>query len=202
MEHLARTAEEAADAAAALGFPVVLKVASPDLAHKTEAGGVALGLRTASEVKEAHGAILDRVRQHAPLARIDGVLVAPQATGVAELILGTVADPIFGPVIMVGLGGIYAEIMNDRTVALAPVSEGEAEDMIRSLKAFPVLDGARGRPKADVAAAAHAVAALSRFAASHAGSVAEIDVNPFLLRQHGDGAVALDALIVPRKETP
>lgn len=199
-ERLAHTAAEAAEAAVELGFPVVLKVASPDLAHKTEVGGVVLDLRSASEVREAHGAILDRVRQHAPWARVDGVLVAPQVAGVAELILGTVADPMFGPVVMVGLGGIYAEIMNDRAVALAPVSEGEAQDMIRSLKAFAVLDGARGRPKADIAAAGRAVAALSRFAAAHADSVAEIDVNPFLLRQHGEGAVALDALLVPRKE--
>lgn len=200
-ERLVHTAEEAAEAAAGLGFPVVLKVASRDLAHKTEVGGVALGLRNAGEVREAHDAILDRIRQRAPAARIDGLLVAPQATGVVELILGTVDDPMFGPVVMVGLGGIYAEIMNDRAVALAPVSEGEAEDMIRSLKAFPVLDGARGRPKADVAAASRTVAALSHFAATHVGSVAEIDINPFLLRRHGEGAVALDALIVPRKET-
>jgi hypothetical protein len=151
--------------------------------------------------------MLGRVRQKAPAARIDGVLVAPMVGGGTELILGAKRDPVFGPVVVVGLGGIFAEIMQDVAMRPAPVDEAEAMEMLRSLKAFAVLDGARGRPRADLPAAARAIAALSRFAAQHADSVAEIDINPMLLLPEGQGAVALDALIVPmapaaRQEIP
>jgi acyl-CoA synthetase (NDP forming) len=196
-ERLVGSAAEAAEAAAAIGFPVVLKIASPDLPHKTEVGGVALDLGDPAAVAAAHDAMIARVRTAAPDARIEGVLVAPMLRGGVELILGAKRDPVFGPVVLVGLGGIFAEVMQDVALRPAPVTEDEALAMLRGLKAFPVLDGARGRPKADVAAAARAVAALSRFAAQHADDVAEIDINPLLVRPAGQGAVALDALIVP-----
>jgi hypothetical protein len=200
-------ATAAAAAATAMGFPVVLKIVSEDLPHKTEVGGVVLGLHSAEAVAEAHDAMLGRVRQKAPAARIDGVLVAPMMGDGTELILGAKRDPVFGPVVVVGLGGIFAEIMQDVAMRPAPVDEAEAMEMLRSLKAFAVLDGARGRPRADLPAAARAIAALSRFAAQHADSVAEIDINPMLLLPEGQGAVALDALIVPmapaaRQEIP
>jgi acetate---CoA ligase (ADP-forming) len=175
----------------------VLKIVSPDLPHKTEVGGVALGLDNAAAVAAAHDAMLARVRTAAPRAHIEGVLVSPMVTGGIELILGTKRDPIFGPVVLVGLGGIFAEVLQDVAVRPAPVEAEEAMAMLRSLKAFPVLDGARGRPKADLAAAAGAIVALSRFAAQQAATVAEVDINPLLVRPAGQGAVALDALIVP-----
>lgn len=196
-ERVVTSAAAAAAAAEALGFPVVLKVVSPDLPHKTEVGGVVLGLQDASAVAAAHDAMLARVRAAAPLARMEGVLVAPMLRGGTELILGARCDAVFGPVVMVGLGGIFAEVMHDVAVRLAPVDETEALDMLRGLKAFPILDGARGRPKTDLAAAARAVAALSRFAAQHAADIAEIDINPLLVLPAGQGAFALDALIVP-----
>lgn len=189
--------DEAATAATALGFPVALKIVSPDLPHKTEAGGVTLALADPAAVREAASAMLSRVRQSAPAARIEGLLVAPMVSGGTELIVGSTQDPVFGPVIMAGLGGIFAEILRDVAVRPAPVTEAEAADMLRSLKAFAVLDGARGRPRADLAAAASAVAAVSRFAAAHAAQVASVDINPLLVRPEGEGAVALDALIVP-----
>jgi acyl-CoA synthetase (NDP forming) len=201
-ERLARNADEAALAASAIGFPVVLKIASPDLPHKTEVGGVAIGIGSEAELRQAHAEMLERVARKAPSAVIDGVIVAPMAKGVAELILGSRTDPVFGPVVMVGLGGIFAEILQDTAVQMAPVSETQAMAMLRSLKAFAVLDGARGRPRADLGAAARAVAALSRFAAAHADTVSEIDVNPLLLKAEGEGAVALDALLVPRAGSP
>jgi acyl-CoA synthetase (NDP forming) len=201
-EQLARNADEAARAASAIGFPVVLKIASPDLPHKTEVGGVIVGLGSETEVRQAHAEMLERVARKAPTADIDGVIVAPMAKGVAELILGSRTDPIFGPVVMVGLGGIFAEILQDSAVQLAPVTEAQAMTMIRSLKAFAVLNGARGRPRADLEAAARAVAALSRFAAAHADAISEIDINPLLLRAEGEGAVALDALLIPRANPP
>lgn len=196
-ERVAADATEAVEAARGMGFPVVLKVVSPDLPHKTEVGGVALDLRDEAAVVTAHAAMLARVRAAAPAARIEGVLVSPMVRGGVEMILGTKRDPVFGPVVLVGLGGIFAEVLQDVAVRPAPVDEAEALEMLRGLKAFAVLDGARGRPKADLTAAARAIAALSRFAAQHAAQVAEIDINPLLLRPEGQGAVALDALIVP-----
>lgn len=196
-ERLVHDADAAARAATEIGYPVVLKIASPDLPHKTEAGGVVVGVGSEAEVRRAYAQMRDRVATKAPHAAIDGVIVAPMAKGVAELILGSRIDPVFGPVVMVGLGGIFAEILQDSAVQMAPVSETQAMAMLKSLKAFAVLDGARGRPRADLDAAARAVAALSRFAAAHADTIAEIDINPLLLRAEGEGAVALDALLIP-----
>ncbi|MEO3474607.1 acetate--CoA ligase family protein [Roseomonas sp. CAU 1739] len=195
-ERVVASAAEASEAAAAMGFPVVLKIVSPDLPHKTEVGGVVLGVGDVEAVAAAHDAMLARVRAAAPRARIDGVLVSPMVRGGTEMILGAKRDPVFGPVVLVGLGGIFAEVIQDVAMRPAPVDEAEAMTMLRSLKAFPVLDGARGRPKADLVATAAAIAALSRFAAQHAADIAEIDINPLLVRAAGEGAVALDALIV------
>lgn len=199
-ERVARTADEAAAFAREISYPVVLKIVSPDIAHKTEVGGVVVGVKDEAQLCTEHTAMRARVAQKAPQARIDGVLVAQMAVGGTELILGTKTDPAFGPVVMVGLGGIFAEIMKDVALQAAPVDEAQATAMLRSLKAFALLDGARGRAKADVAAAAKAVAALSRFAARHAASVAEIDVNPLVVMDEGQGAFALDALLVPHKK--
>ncbi len=196
-EALAGSADEAVQHADRLGYPVVLKIASEDIQHKTEIGGVALRLADAEAVRAAHGHILAQVRQHAPQARVDGVLVAPMAQGGVELIAGVSRDPVFGPVVMVGMGGIYAEVLKDVAVQAAPVSVAEAEAMIRGLKLFPILDGARGQPKADVAAAAQTVARLSEFACRHAGDIADIDMNPVLVRPEGQGVVVLDALMIP-----
>ncbi|KRR15860.1 6-carboxyhexanoate--CoA ligase [Bradyrhizobium jicamae] len=201
-EQLVSNADAAACAASEMGFPVVLKIASPDLPHKTEVGGVAVGLRSEAEVRAAHAEMLSRVAAKAPHAAIDGVIVAPMAQGLSELILGSRIDPVFGPVVMVGLGGIFAEIVQDTAVQMAPVSETQAMAMLTSLRAFAVLNGARGRRRADLAAAARAIAALSRFAVAHAESVSEIDINPLLLKAEGEGAVALDALLVPRTSGP
>lgn len=197
-EAVARTLDEARAAARETGFPLVLKIVSPDIAHKTEVGGVFVGVRDQDQLATEFASLLARVKANAPAARIEGVLVAQMAQGGTELILGAKNDPVFGPVVMVGLGGIYAEVMNDVALEMAPVDEAGALAMLRSLKSFPLLDGARGRPKADVQAAAAAVAALSRFAAAHAASVAEIDVNPLLVQDAGKGAYALDALLVAR----
>jgi acyl-CoA synthetase (NDP forming) len=188
---------EALAAARDIGFPLVLKIVSPDIAHKTEVGGVVVGVRSEAHLRDEYDAMLARVAQMAPQARIAGVLVAQMAQGGTELILGTTTDPVFGPVVMVGLGGIFAEVLRDVALQVAPVTEAQALRMLRSLKAFALLDGARGRPRADVAAAARAVAALSRFAAQHAQAVAEIDINPLVVLDHGQGAFALDALLVP-----
>jgi acyl-CoA synthetase (NDP forming) len=198
LKEITATSRDAALAAAReIGFPLVLKIVSPDIAHKTEVGGVVVGVRSEAQLADEYDSLLARVAQKAPQARIAGVLVAQMAQGGVELILGTKKDPVFGPVVMVGLGGIFAEVLRDVALQIAPVTEAQATQMLRSLKAFPLLDGARGRAKADVAAAARAVAALSQFAARHADVVAEIDINPLVVMDQGQGAFALDALLVP-----
>ena len=196
-EEIVASADDAVRSARATGYPVVLKIASEDIAHKTEIGGVALELQDDDAVRQAYDRLLANARRHAPEARLDGVLVAPMVRGGVELIAGVSRDPVFGPVVMVGLGGIYAEILKDVALQVAPVSEDEALRMIRGLKMFPLLDGARGQPKADVAAAARTVARLSEFACRHAADVAEIDMNPILVKPQGEGVLVLDALMVP-----
>jgi len=196
-EEVVTSADDAVRSAQATGYPVVLKIASEDIAHKTEIGGVALDLQDDDAVRQAYDRLMANARKNAPQARLDGVLVAPMVRGGVELIAGVSRDPVFGPVVMVGLGGIYAEILKDVAVQVAPVSEEEALRMIRSLKMFPLLDGARGQAKADVAAAARTVARLSEFACRHADDVAEIDMNPILVKPEGQGVLVLDALMVP-----
>jgi len=198
-EAIAASRDEALAAARDIGFPLVLKIVSPDIAHKTEVGGVVVDVRSEGQLIEAYESLLARVAHKAPQARVTGVLVAQMAQGGVELILGTRKDPVFGPMVMVGLGGIFAEVLKDVALQSAPVDEAQATAMLRSLKAFPLLDGARGRPKADVQAAARAVAALSCFAARHAGEVAEIDINPLVVLEAGKGAFALDALLIPEQ---
>lgn len=198
----AADAEAAVKAAESLGYPVVLKILSEDIPHKTEAGGVALNLGDADAVRAASARIFASVARHAPDARLDGLLVAPMLRGGTELIAGISRDPVFGPVVMVGMGGIYAEVLRDVAVQPAPVSEDQATAMIRSLRLFPLLDGARGQAPADVAAAARAVARLSEFACAHREQVAEIDLNPILVRPQGQGIAILDALMVPLTPEP
>lgn len=200
-EAVARSADEAARAAEDLGGALAMKILSPDIQHKSDIGGVALNVAGPDQARAAFERVTAAAARHAPEARIDGVLIAPMVSGGTELILGTVTDPFFGPVVMVGLGGIFAEIFQDSALRLAPVTDDQALEMLRELKAFALLDGARGRPPADVQAAAQAVAALSRFAVRHADTVAEIDINPLLVRESGQGAIALDALIVGRTQS-
>lgn len=196
-EAVVGSADDAVQHAQRMGFPVVLKIASEDIAHKTEIGGVVLNLGDEQAVRVAYGQIMQAAATHAPAARLDGILVTPMAKDGIELIMGVSTDPVFGPVVMVGTGGIYAEILQDVAVQTAPVSEDEALAMIRSLKLFPILDGARGQPKADVPAAARTLARLSQFACRYARDVAEIDMNPVRVLPEGQGAVVLDALLIP-----
>lgn len=196
LERSVKDADAAVQAADARGYPVVLKILSEDIPHKTEAGGVALNLADAAAVRAASARIFASVAAHAPDARIEGLLVAPMLRGGTELIAGISRDPVFGPVVMVGMGGIYAEVLRDIAVQPAPVSQGQALAMIRSLRLFPLLDGARGQARADIDAAARAVARLSEFACTHRDQVGEIDLNPILVRPAGQGIAILDALMV------
>ncbi len=191
-ERIARTRDEAVAAAKEIGFPVVLKILSADIAHKSEAGGVVLGLRNADEVAGAHDTMMATVAKRAPNARIEGVLVARMIEGV-ETVIGVKRDAVFGPVVMFGLGGVYVEVLKDVTLRLAPVDRAAALDMIRDIKGFPLLAGARGRPAADLDALADALVAMSRFGAAHP-EVASAEINPFIALPKG--GVAVDALIL------
>ena len=196
-EHLARSLDDAVRAAAEIGYPVAMKIVSVDIPHKTEAGGVRIGIADEAALRAAHAQILANVKQYAPQARLDGVLVQQMVSGGTEVILGATHDPLFGPAVMFGLGGIFAEVMKDVSFRIAPVTLTEAHEMIREIKAFPILDGARGRPKADVAALADAIVRLSALAVDLKDQVGEIDVNPLFVMPAGQGVVAADALIKP-----
>lgn len=192
-ERRAATADAAADAAAALGFPVVLKLDSPDIAHKTEVGGVKLNLGDADAVKAAFAGIMASAKQHAPSARLDGVLIQRMAPKGVELILGARRDPQFGPMVLIGTGGVQAELWRDVALDLAPVTPARAEAMLRSLKGFPLLDGFRGSPKADIAAVAQAISAFSCLAAAAGPKLDEAEVNPLIAGPWG--CLAVDGLV-------
>jgi len=197
-ENLVTSANDAAKAAAKIGFPVVMKIVSPDILHKTEIGGVKLNLDSQTAVRKAYNEIIANAEKAEPNAKIDGVLVAQMVKGGVETILGTFTDPTFGPVVMFGLGGIFAETLKDVTFRVAPFGIREASQMIREIKGHAILQGARGAPPADVQALAKALSALSIFAVANADKLESVDINPFLVLPKGKGAVALDALLVPR----
>lgn len=193
---------DAAAAFAAMGCAaVVLKIDSPDIAHKSEVGGVRLDIRSAADAEAATAAMLEAVRALKPEARIDGVILAEMVQGGAEAFIGVKRDPVLGPFVAVGLGGIFVEILKDVVLRPAPVSVAEAEAMIGQLKALPILKGARGRPPLDVRALAEAVATVSRLAAA-CPALAELDLNPVLVRAEGQGVVVLDALASVAPSTP
>ncbi len=181
--------------AATMRMPVALKIVSADILHKTEVGGVRLNIADAASAQEEASAMLDRVTSAMPHAKIDGFLLSEMAPAGPEIIVGTRCDPLFGPLVMVGLGGVTAELFHDVAIQLAPIDKNSAEQMLRSLKCWPLLDGWRGGPKADVAAAATAIAAVSALAAANAQTINTIEINPLRLGTTGHGVLALDAVI-------
>lgn len=191
------SAQEAVRAADAMGYPVVLKIVSPDIAHKTDIGGVLLRRMDADAVAAGFDAITDAALARAPDARIEGIMVAPMEGGGTELILGARADPVFGPMVMLGIGGILVEVLHDVTFRRAPFGPREARRMVEELRGLPLLRGVRGGPPADLDAVVQALVRLARFAADNAGRFDSIEINPLLVRGAGQGAVGLDALIVP-----
>lgn len=199
-EFLADGPVEGVAFAATIGAPVAIKIVSPDIMHKTDVGGVSLGVAP-QDVAAAIDAMAIRVRDAAPAARVEGYLVSPMLTGGVECIVGANADPVFGPIVMFGLGGVTVEIYKDVTLRRAPVSEGEAMEMIRGIKGFPLLDGYRGRPAADLDALAAAIASVSRLAAANADRLRSIEINPLVVLPRGKGVVALDAIIETREPT-
>ncbi len=189
------SAETAVAAAEGFGFPVVMKILSPDILHKSEIGGVLLDIADAASVREGFALLLERAKTAAPHARIEGVLVAKQLKGGVECILGIHRDPVFGPMAMFGLGGIFVEILKDVVFRRCPFGVDVAEQMIRSIKGAPLLLGARGRQPADVKALAAMLARLSVFAHQAGPALQSIDLNPVFAMPEGQGAFAADAVI-------
>lgn len=194
---LATSSAEAAEAASRMNRAVAMKIASPDILHKTEIGGVILGVKGPEAAAAAFDEIQSNAARHAPHARIDGVLLSPMVNGGTECILGAKIDPVFGPVIVFGLGGIYTEVLKDVAFRRAPFGIETALEMIAELKGAAILTGARGQAAADLSALANAISALSLFAAANANTLESAEMNP--LRALPDGCVALDALIVKRR---
>lgn len=193
---LAASPEDASEAATAFGCPVAMKINGADIAHKTEVGGVELNVAQ-EEAARVYGELLERVKKAAPGANPDGVIVAPMAAGGVEVILGVQIDPVFGPAVMFGLGGIFTEALEDVSFRIAPFGREDALAMISQIKGVKLLKGVRGKPACDIDALADALVALSRFAAANADKLASIDLNPCVVLPDGQGMTALDALVVP-----
>jgi acyl-CoA synthetase (NDP forming) len=190
---LAKDAAEAASLAGKAGFPVVLKVVSPDITHKSDAGGVRLGLKSAEEVHLAFDEIVASTRKHEPNARIEGAAVQKMAPQGIEVIIGMSKDPQFGPVLMFGLGGILVEVLKDVAFRIVPLEARDAAQMVRELKGFPILQGVRGQDPADLPALEKLILQVSAFVEAHP-EIDELDLNPVFA--YKDGCIAVDARII------
>ncbi|VTU45620.1 acetyl coenzyme A synthetase (ADP forming), alpha domain (plasmid) [Variovorax sp. PBL-E5] len=194
-EARAANADQAAQCAAAIGFPVAMKIDSPDIPHKTEAGGVRLALRDPDEVRTAFDEMLATVRGRVPEARIDGVLIQEMVAGGIEMIAGLSHQPPFGHAVVAGSGGVWVELVRDSSLALAPVSAARAQTLVGGTRAARLLDGFRGAPPADRAAFEALIVRLSQIGAAYAGFIEAIDLNPVTVLAAGQGVRVLDALV-------
>lgn len=194
-ELLATSEDDAVVGATSLGYPLVLKVCSPDLPHKTEAGAVILNISNEVELREAYRTAIANARQYSRNLCIEGVLISPMADDGIELIVGARRDPVFGPLIMVGAGGIYAEVLRDNAIALVPLVEGEALGLIQSLRIAKLLGGVRGKSAADIDSVLVCIHAIERLMLEHP-EIEEIEINPLRVFVEGKGAMPLDAYMV------
>jgi acyl-CoA synthetase (NDP forming) len=176
-----------------------VKIVSPDIAHKTDVGGVVLNVKDAAALREAWKTVIANARKHKPQAKLTGVLVSEMITGAIETLVGVVNDEVFGPVVVFGMGGVLAEVLRDTSYRVAPFGADEARDMIAELRTRAVFQGVRGAPPADVEALVEALVKVSQFAWAQRDAVAELDINPLLVRAKGQGVVAADAVVVPKK---
>lgn len=192
---LAATADEAVAIAQEIGFPVVMKIASPDILHKTDIGGVKVGLRSASDVRDAFDLLVYRATRFMPEARIWGCLIQQMITGGREVIIGMNRDPQFGPLLMFGLGGIYVEVLKDVSFRIAPISRREAEEMIAEIRSYNLLKGVRGQKPADMEAMVDTLLRVSQLVTDFP-EVVEMDINPLMVLDSGQGAYAVDMRLV------
>jgi acyl-CoA synthetase (NDP forming) len=197
---VARTVEEAVRLAGEFGYPVVLKVASPDIAHKSDAGGIAVGITDDAQVRENFRYITRTVRARMPSARIDGITVQKMVKG-REVIVGVNQNDTFGPVVTFGLGGIFVEVLRDVSTRIAPLTGEDVRSMISEIRSFPILAGARGKRPADLAALEDMIARVVQLAVDFP-ELQELEINPLMVAEEGEGAWAVDALITLRGSEP
>lgn len=190
---VAKSREEAVRFASKIGYPVVLKIVSPDVIHKSDVGGVIVNLKDANDVQKAYERIMNSVKKHKPDAKIVGMLVQEMAPQSTEVIVGATKDPQFGPTLMFGLGGIFVEILKDVAFRIAPVTEDEAREMIAAVKAYPLLKGYRNTPPADIEAIVEILLNTSRLVMKHQ-EIKELDLNPIMVYEKG--AKTVDARII------
>ncbi len=195
-EKLAKTLDEALEYAKELGYPVVLKLMSPQILHKSDAKIIALNIKNEEELKKKWEEIHENAKKYRPDAEILGVLVAPMLKPGREVIIGVTEDPQFGHAIMFGLGGIFVEILKDVTFRIIPIEEKDAWAMIKSIKGYPILAGARGEPPADMKALVDMMLKVSKLVDDLKDYIKEMDLNPVFVYNEGEGAVVVDARII------
>jgi acyl-CoA synthetase (NDP forming) len=191
--NLACDAGQAVRIAEKLGYPAVLKIVSPDVVHKSDAGGVLVGLDNATQIREGFATLVERVRSAMPRARVEGILVCEQASPGFEVIVGALKDATFGPTVMFGLGGIFAEVLRDVTFRIAPLSRRDAVAMVEEIRGYPLLTGVRGQTPCDLEALGNLLLSVSRLIADRQ-EVKELDLNPVRLYEHG--LLVLDARVL------
>ena len=191
----AKTAEEAINTAEEIGYPLVMKIVSPQISHKSDVGGIKLSLQNAAEVRAAYQDMMESIPRKMPDAFLEGVQLQQMLSGGREVIIGMARDPTFGPMLMFGLGGVYVEILKDVRFAIAPVDEREAREMITGIKTYPLLAGVRGAKPSDVDALVDAILRVSRFVCDFP-EVEEFEINPLMVFEDGEGVLAVDMRLV------
>jgi acetyltransferase len=191
---LVTSAQEAVETARRIGFPVAMKIVSPDIVHKSDLGGVKLDLSSAQQVLDGFELIMLRIRQQVPNARIEGIYLEKMAEAGFEVIIGMSRDPQFGPMLMFGLGGIFVEVMKDVTFYLAPITQEEAIQMLKSTRSYDILEGRRGQKGVDIPAIATGLQRISQLATDYP-EIVELDINPFIVGAVGSDPVVADARI-------
>ncbi|GAW93038.1 CoA-binding domain-containing protein [Calderihabitans maritimus] len=197
-EEVVTTPEEALAVARRIGYPVAVKIDSPDILHKTEAKAIKLGISSDEQLLAAYREVLENARNYQPEARIDGVLIQEMVSGGTEVIVGMKNDSQFGPVLVFGLGGIFVEILKDVVLRVAPITRDEAYKMISSIKGYKILEGARGREPGDLKALAEVLVKVGQLAVDLGDVIGEIDINPLLVLPRGQGVKAVDALVIKK----
>ncbi|MFH1321884.1 MAG: acetate--CoA ligase family protein [Bacteroidota bacterium] len=197
-EYIATSEEHAVIIAEKIGYPLAIKIDSPDILHKTEAGGLKLNIRDQKELVNAYNEVLKNAGSYNPKAHINGVLVQEMVSGGTEVIVGINNDPQFGPTVMFGLGGIFVEVLKDVSLRVTPLTHDDAMEMIKEIKGYKVLTGARGKAKADIHAIADVLAKVSRMALDLEDQMAELDINPLIVLPEGQGVRVADALVIKK----
>ncbi len=198
-EAIAKSPEEAATIANSIGYPVALKVVSPQILHKTDARAIKLNIRNETELKAAYQEVIANSKRYDPKAEIQGVLAQEMVQGGREMIVGVSHDPQFGPTIMFGLGGIFVEVMKDIALRVAPITRNDAEEMIKEIKGRNILGAFRDKPEADIDSIIDTLLKISKLCDDLRETVLEIDINPLMVFDKGKGVKVVDALVVLRK---